>query len=234
MNPIPRWGWFPILKSLQSLGRVLSGEREWQWQWQWQWADESGTPPLQTRTSSLPTRAISTIGFLLAILTLNGLWPPPAVNAHPFHTSLAEAEWNREKSQLEIALRVDANDLEQALRKRSGATLVLENATAERSLEGYVRQIWHVRGADGTEAVLSWVGYEVEGPHAWLYFAVPLPMGWTGATVTHRLLLEENAEQSNLLVVREAVRGTRCSLRFHREQPTQRLTVQQPVAPPKP
>jgi len=232
MNPIPRLGWFPSLKSFQSLERVRSGERDGMRECQR--ADGSGIPPLPAATSRTSMRAIGTIGFLLAILALSGPWSQPAVNAHPFHTSLAEAEWNREKSQLEIALRVDANDLEQALRKRSGAALVLENATAERSLEGYVRQMWQVRGADGTEAGLSWVGYEVEGRNAWLYFAVPLPKGWTGATVTHRVLLEEIPEQSNLLVLREVARGTRCTLRFHREQPTQRLVAQASVAPNEP
>lgn len=187
---------------------------------------------LQTRLLRSRSRSYGLTGLLAAlVLLLSGTYLSLA-QAHPFHVSVAEAEWNREKSQLEVAIRIDANDLEQALRKQFGTGMVLEDPETEARLEGYVRQNWQTRTADGAAVRLVWVGFEIEDQTAWIYFAVPLPDGWKGSTVTHRLLLEEVSEQSNLLILREAARGTCCTLRFHREQPTQRLLAQPASALP--
>lgn len=187
---------------------------------------------LRTRLLRSRARSYGLTGLLATlVLLLSGTYLSLA-QAHPFHVSVAEAEWNREKSQLEVAIRIDANHLEQALRKQLGTGLVLEQPETEARLEGYVRQNWQTRTADGAAVRLVWVGFEIEDQTAWIYFAVPLPDGWKGSTVTHRLLLEEVSEQSNLLILREAARGTCCTLRFHRELPTQRLVAQPASALP--
>lgn len=200
-------------------------------------AERIGTLPIAVRLPSTRwfqshARLPGMTGLLLALLMLPSGNFLSLAQAHPFHVSVTEAEWNREKLQLEVAVRVDANDLEQALRKQFGPGTVLEQPDTEARLEGYVRQNWQTRAADGTAVRLAWVGFEIEEQTAWIYFAVPLPQGWKGSTVTHRLLLEEVSEQSNLLILREAARGTCCTLRFHRELHTQCLFPQSAAATP--
>ena len=60
---------------------------------------------------------------LLALALGLGGAAPAAEGVHPFHVTLAEAEYNAESRRLEVALRVyHPLDLETALTRRAGRT----------------------------------------------------------------------------------------------------------------
>ena len=60
--------------------------------------------------------------------------------AHPFHVTWAEAEWNSETGMLEVALRVHPGDLENVLRQRTQQQILLADASAEKAVEEYLRE----------------------------------------------------------------------------------------------
>jgi hypothetical protein len=61
--------------------------------------------------------------FCLVSLGLTG-----SVSAHPFHISLAEAEFNATTGRLEVSLKVHAVDMERALSQRSRSSIDLEKS----------------------------------------------------------------------------------------------------------
>ena len=65
-------------------------------------------------------RPIVAIGFVVClglVLCLGFVGP---VMAHPFHASIAEAEFNADSGKLEVALRLHPVDLEAVLREKHG------------------------------------------------------------------------------------------------------------------
>jgi hypothetical protein len=96
----------------------------------------------------------SYIGLVLTVFFM-----PIAVQAtHPFHTSLTEMDWNPQADRWEVGIRVDANDLEQAVLKHSGKSISLEKHSADGPIESYVaakfrlmpRGLLPVRSSDDT------------------------------------------------------------------------------------
>ena len=151
---------------------------------------------------------------LAILLTLLAAAP---LFAHPYHTSIGEADWNPETKRLEVALRFVPDDFDRALRAHAGPP------SPEATTEEVDRQIvdWLAQGFRVLEdpesdapAPIQWVGKEVSIEHVWLYFEVPLPKGLYQATLEHRLLLDLEPTQTNTLLLR--IDGQRRTLTFGR------------------
>ena len=127
----------------------------------------------------------------------------PAARAHAIHSSLAEADWRAETGQLEIAVRVFADDLEAALSLRANRQISLEATPAKEFdalAEACLRATFTVRSAKAKPAEfapLTWIGREVKDDEVWLYFSFPLPSGVEGARLAHALLREVHEDQLN-------------------------------------
>jgi hypothetical protein len=77
--------------------------------------------------------------WLLIFLQLWGL--PLLVGwAHPFHTSVAEMDWNPQSRCWEVSLRMDANDLETALQNRGKLGISLESQAAIAEIQAYLAE----------------------------------------------------------------------------------------------
>ena len=149
--------------------------------------------------------------------------------AHPFHITIAEADYNKESGTLEVALRIyNPGDLEEALGLRAGERVNLETTEGVDDLIAeYLDETLIVEDASGEKAAIEWVGKEVTVKTAWLYFEVPLPEGPEGSTFTNTLLFEVEPDQSNTMVFGRG--DDRASLRFTRERRT--LTLGQAEGP---
>jgi hypothetical protein len=119
--------------------------------------------------------------------------------AHPYHASLAEAEFNPDTGRLEVALEVVVSDFERALPRGAG----VESAGADAAIARYLEERFLLTCL-GTAATLSWVGKELELRNAWLYFELdPLPdsdqhsFDLNGCTLEVRLFFELEATQLN-------------------------------------
>ncbi len=141
---------------------------------------------------------------------------------HPFHVSIAEAEYNAATKMLEVALQVHPTDLEAAVRRQSGQRIVLEtSANADEQIVAYLRRSFVVKPKCSEPTTLRWVGKEVAVKHAWLYFEVSLPQGLEGVEITNSLFFELLPDQVNTMTVRDGKR--RATLHFTRRKMTQKL-----------
>jgi len=145
---------------------------------------------------------------LSVVLLLSG-----QVLAHPRHVSIAEAEWNAKTQRLEIALKVNPLDLEQALRRASNRPIDLDkSAGIDQLMQDYLARSFVVQEADGTRAKLIWVGHEADLKEAWLYFEVPLKNGPDNVRFGDGVFFELLPDQANTINFR--VGSLRKSLTF--------------------
>lgn len=141
---------------------------------------------------------------MLALLT-------PA-HAHPVHTSLAEADYNRETGCLEFAVRVFADDIEDALSAAEGRRISFEK-TAAREVDAVLRRYltarFTVRAGDSAPLPLRWIGRDLKDAanELWLFFEVALPSGLDSVRLRHGLLAERFSDQLNSIRVRDGGRS---------------------------
>lgn len=134
--------------------------------------------------------------FLLTLVTT--AW------AHAYHASIMEARLNPKTQQLEIALKVFTDDLETALSSGQPRRLSLSDMPSAQLtplLAGYVRRTVVIGTKPGEGLPISYVGQQVEKDAHWLYFSVKMPAGRPlhGFTLRHRLLMEQFADQMNIV-----------------------------------
>ena len=128
---------------------------------------------------------------------------PSSRDAHPWHETYAELDLREARGLFEVALRVDALELEQAVGRRTGERLSIDDRDAfEPHLAAYLRATFLVRSEGGSWSEPKWVGYEAELRDAWLYFELPLPPGPGPLWLSNEILFERNAFQSNQLWIR--------------------------------
>ncbi|MEM7235467.1 MAG: DUF6702 family protein [Planctomycetota bacterium] len=127
-----------------------------------------------------------------------------AAIAHPYHVTLAEAEFNVETGKLEVALRVTPEDFERALSHETGGPVDLEKTEdIDATIFRYLVESFRVRAAGGEDGKIHWLGKEVELKWAWLYFEVDLPGGLLGAELTNELFFEQFARQLNTVQLKQ-------------------------------
>lgn len=131
---------------------------------------------------------------------LASLWLVASV-AHPFHVSVAMAEWNTESGTLEVALRCQPIDLEDAVNLGDGKRIELEKA--EKQVRAYVCDVIQVTTSDDQLVKPIWVGMELADAFVWVYFEIPLKDGPTGATLTNRLFFGQLEDQVNLVTIKD-------------------------------
>jgi hypothetical protein len=160
--------------------------------------------------------------FCVSTIAAAWLLSAGAAVGHPFHVSIAEAEYKPESRLLEVALRVHPSDLEQAVRRLSGKRVVLESDEAAPQIIAWLRRNVVVQTQDGEAAEIRWVGKEVSVKHAWLYFEVPLPGGLEGTEFTNQIFFELLSDQVNTINFREG--DQKATLHFTRTRPRRTLT----------
>jgi len=141
--------------------------------------------------------------------------PTRAAAAHKFYTSLARVEYNAGAKTAEVTLRVFADDLELALKRRAGREVRLDRTKdADRLVLAYLRDTFEIKNRDGESKALKWVGMELRAGVAWLYVEAEMPEGLSGARLRDQVLFELFEEQVNTVSVRYA--GARADLVFAR------------------
>lgn len=126
-----------------------------------------------------------------------------AAAAHKFYTSLARVEYNAEGKAAEVTLRVFADDLELALRRRAGREVRLDRTKdADQLVLAYLRDTFELKNRDGEVKALKWVGMELRAGVAWLYVEAEMPEGLSGARLRDHVLFELFEEQVNTVSVR--------------------------------
>ena len=84
-------------------------------------------------------------------------------NMHPFHSTLAELEWNPKSSVFEVSLQMSGVEIEDELSRLHGRRINLESTDgAESLLEDYVREHFRVTDTTHPSCEIRWVGIEVQ------------------------------------------------------------------------
>lgn len=150
-------------------------------------------------------------GFIRRLCWASGAWLVAPALAHPVHTSVAEADYNRATRTLEIAVRVFADDFEAALSARAREKISLEKtppAQLDALIRTYVTESFTVRTPEGKPVACRWIGRELKdrANELWLYFEAGLPDGIVGARLRHALLTEQFSDQLNSIRVSDGAR----------------------------
>lgn len=132
------------------------------------------------------------------------------VFAHRQYASLTTVSYNEDRGVLELAVRLEAHDLEPALRACCRLFAGLGDTSADHALVGkYVRQTFAV-GYDSEPLDLAFVGAEPDANFYWAYFEAALPESFTAndagdwsKVVFHPVfLMEYRSAQTNLITMR--------------------------------
>jgi len=155
-----------------------------------------------------PGPALRARFLLLALLLALACGAAPA-EAHKFHASLAEVEYDAAAGTVEVALRLFPDDLEAALGRRAGRRVRLDSTPGvERLTLDYVRETLVVTGADGKALPLAWVGMEADVDSVWVYVLAEAPAGLAGSRIRDGIFLELYGDQVNTVNVKEGERRT--------------------------
>ena len=173
-------------------------------------------------------------GLCAPALYAGVLWLMAAcADAHPFHITTAEMDFNPQTQRYEVSLKVLASDLEEALTRQAplkGERVGLSrNANLDGQIVAYVKPkfqlIAHVGsqppGQTSTdngnsrsqrlpvetgkqpEQGFHWVGKELDKSWVWLYFELETPRAGSRIALMNTIFLELNSGQINICTLRK-------------------------------
>lgn len=170
--------------------------------------------------------------FLIAFCQSTVAW------SHPFHTSVAECDWNPQSKRWEISLRVHAGDIEIALTQFAGKKLNIESDESQKTICEYLSNRFRISGQSAARSLkptdfasstisdktqssevgnrLHWLGQELEGNWAWFYFEMEPSADLESPVLVSQLLTEVNEDQINIISMRQA--GARATRQTNRNQ----------------
>lgn len=145
------------------------------------------------------------------VVALVVLFASVAAQAHSFHASLAELNWDGDSKTLQLGVRLVPDDLEAAVSRHAGRKVRLEDAGADALLAAYVAGKLVISAA-GKPLKWKWVGQEAEVHGVWLYLEAPLDSLPRRLVIIDSLLQELLDEQVNSVTVK--IGSTRSTLTF--------------------
>ena len=145
-----------------------------------------------------------------------------SANAHPSHSSRAEATLNPQTGHLEVSLLVEADALIRALQRRDGRPVDWSDKAFGPRIVGYLDQTFRVTTGHGPRK-LAFAGWEPAGPQVWLHFEVKSVGRLHGAVLMHSFLMDVEPSQLNTVSLRSGAFKT--TLVFHRRQTTARINT---------
>lgn len=118
--------------------------------------------------------------------------------AHKFHESLALLEYNAESRSVEMTFRLFADDLENALSRRSGKIVRLgKTRDVEAQTLAYIKDRFELKNGHGEAKPFAWVGMETKVDTVWVYVEALMAEGLEGAQVRNRIFFELFDDQIN-------------------------------------
>jgi hypothetical protein len=145
----------------------------------------------------------------------------PRCDAHPFHASIAEAEFNVKTGKLEVALRLHPVDLEAALRDIHGKAVDLDNTkNIDDLILNYLNT--HFRIAETRTKLqkslarknqtprkslqLNWIGKEITTKWTWAYFEFDTPANLADYSIVNTIFFDRLDDQVNTINFRNGTR----------------------------
>ena len=130
---------------------------------------------------------------------------------HPIHTTLAELRYDARAAEVQVSLRVFADDLAGAVRGWA-ARRPRVAASFDDAAFGYISGAFVLVAPDGRRVPLVWCGRRSVGEVLWLCLRAPMAGGLAGAGLHDRLFTDRFEDQIN--IVQATYAGRRVSLLF--------------------
>jgi hypothetical protein len=143
-----------------------------------------------------------TILRILSLLLVVALSGQGSAVAHKIHVSVAQLEYNPRLQNVEVVLRVYADDLENALSRHARRPIKLDpekDKEAGEVVMGYLRQHFELKNSAGKPVRFAWVGIESQVDMFWLYFQGKLPAGLSGTQLKNRVFCDLFEDQVNIV-----------------------------------
>jgi hypothetical protein len=132
---------------------------------------------------------------------ITGLW----ALFHPFYISVIEINHNQKEANVEISIRVFAEDLEAILQKYNTAKIDIDNPPNKAFLDGqiatYLKQKIKLK-VNGQAVTPQYIGHEIQKESAWCFFEVPKVTDMSKLEVDCNLLYDFETNQTNILHVK--------------------------------
>ena len=139
--------------------------------------------------------------------------------AHPFHVSVCDVEFNDKTKSLEISQRIFLDDLEEALRKKSGwTTLDVVNPTDKKRFDALIKEFVMENLSleiNNKSVKLSYLGHELESDAIWCYLEVTGVNNLSTIGVENSVLINTFPDQVNLVHIKKD--GKIRSLKLYRD-----------------
>lgn len=141
---------------------------------------------------------------LLFLLALALALPTAAGTRHAYHSTLLELRLNPAKQQVELSLKVFADDFEKALSQGRPQAVDLRSPLALPLAETYLRQHLKLSLPAGAHQMrlpldLRLLGLQPESETYWLYAKATLPHPTTELEVAQGVLLDLYPDQANIV-----------------------------------
>jgi hypothetical protein len=130
--------------------------------------------------------------------------PLLALARHTYHSSILELRLNPRQQQVELALKVFTDDLENALSKGRPQHLSLQDPRAQALADAYLREHLELAlPAAGRQPrqplALQFVGMQAEKDAYWLYAKARLPRAATEIWLRNAVMLDLFSDQMNIV-----------------------------------
>lgn len=137
-----------------------------------------------------------------------------SIAQHPDHVTLTEIAVNTETRCLEVSVRVDPGQIEDALYLAFDERVrAVSGSRFDSLLQRYLRQNFLVQRHRGGWGKLRWVGLETDPFECWLHFEVTLPDRGGELRISNQMFFEVNPFQLNRLFLRGKQRVTTAECR---------------------
>ena len=193
---------------------------------------------MDERRKTRGLRSFACLAWLASLLLAShSVLPAPRHSpSHQIHVSVTQIEFDRAEQVVEIAIRVFADDLENALGRHAKRQVKIDSAKADKDQElgeiatGYVQRNFELKTKLGKPVKLEWVGIEGQQGMFWLYLKGKMQGGLEGAQLRNRIFCEIYDDQVNL--VNTKYQGKQIGLMFEQKDGI-RIITQPAPNPPK-
>ncbi len=148
---------------------------------------------------------VSQLGAKLAVQAAS----PPL---HPFHTSVAELEYNVESKRIEVSVKLHSTDMDNALSAVLGKRVDIEKDQVDKELMKYLESHFYLLPESAAKAEeitektplskVHFIGKESDKGWLWVYFEMELPETDETLALVNTVFLDRIKDQINTVSVR--------------------------------
>ena len=144
-------------------------------------------------------RLLAPLAAALLLFPLAGARPA----RHAYHSTLTELRYNAAKKQLELSVKVFADDFEKAISQGQPKAVSLTEPGPRPLVlaDAYFQRTLQISTVAGARLPLQVLGMQAENDGYWFYCKVPLPGPVAGIRLRHAVLINAFADEMNIVNV---------------------------------